>query len=429
MGGVRSKVVFRKAQPLLLQEDPLSRLGEDSPAVWLKQTLSRLDLSGVRALFEEKGGIPYDPSRLLGILLLGSFVNKTSSRELEEACRFDVRFMYVADDETPDYRTIARFRNRIASEMEDLFAQVVRLAMEDGLVRLGRIAIDSTKIASAGSQAKKWMTSAASEDAEDGFFLEYSDPDARVRTTRKGTLRGYTIQAGVDTETGIVVAVDVNLDAADRSAALPMVEKIAGVTGFLPDAVLADTGYDSNQTYNELENKGITAYIPPENKPGIFWSEDESGVLRCPMGNPTKAGKPKMDKGRLVIAHHVQGCRRCAFKSTCCPESRSRSLVCESALSPLPRIRAGKLAMTPEGKAAVFERAGSIEPVFGDMKWNRGFTRLTMRGETKVKGEVLLGFMAKNLKRMFKEALKAIQELIFLFYGSSSTQTFQLHAA
>lgn len=422
MGGVRSKVVFRKAQPLLLKEDPLSRLGKDSEAVWLKQTLSRLDLGRVRALFLERGGIPYDPSRLLGILFLGAMVNKTSSRELEEACRFDVRFMYVADDETPDYRTIARFRNRIASEMEDLFAQVVRLAMEDGLVRLGRIAIDSTKIASAGSQAKKWMKSADPEDAEDDFFPKYSDPDARVRKTRSGTLRGYTIQAAADTEAGILVAVDVNLDANDRASALPMVDRVAEVTGFLPDTMLADTGYDSNQTYSELERMGITAYIPPENKPGIFWSEDENGLLRCPMGNTTKAGKPKLDKGRLVIEHHVQGCHRCPFKSTCCPESRSRCLVCESTLSPLPRIRASKLAMTPEGKAAVFERAGSIEPVFADMKWNRGFTRLTMRGKKGAKGEVLLNCIGKNLKTMLREALKAAQTLIFLAFSPAKAR-------
>jgi transposase len=161
---VRSKLVFRNAQPGLFSGDPRDLVGPDSLPAWLVRTIDRLDLSSVRGLFEDRGGVPYDPRALLGVLFLGGLVGRTSCRELEDACLFDVRFMYVSGSQTPDFRTIARFRNRISPVMEEIFTQIVRIGMEDGLVRLGRVSLDSTKVASAARSFRRQFVNIDGEE-------------------------------------------------------------------------------------------------------------------------------------------------------------------------------------------------------------------------------------------------------------------------
>ena len=396
---IRSKQVFRKAQPELFVGDIRDKLEEHSAAIWLKNNLHRIDISEVKALFPVQGGVPYDPARMLGIILLGVMVRVTSSRALEDACRYDLRFMLVADNETPDYRTIGRFRARLAPVIGALFTQVVRLAIEDGLVQLGRISIDSTKVASASSQAKKWMKAATQEDLDEDTQEPYSDPEAPVRKTSKGPLRGYTVQAAVDVDTGIVVAADVTTEANDRLALGRMVEQIIEVTGAIPSEVLADRGYDTYEGHAQLEAQGIAGFIPPQTHEAGFWQEADGQVV-CPMGHPALPYSARKERGRLIEVHQVRACPSCVLKASCCPRSRGRTLTVPAGVSPLPRIHAIWLNSTPAGDEARRDRLGSVESVFGYLKWNCGSGRLTMRGKGKTRLEVLLHLMAKNLKRM-----------------------------
>lgn len=396
---IRSKQVFRKAQPELFVGDIREKLEEQSAAVWLKQNLHRIDMSQVKALFPVHGGVPYDPARMLGIILLGVMVRITSSRALEDACRYDLRFMLVADNETPDYRTIGRFRARLAPVIVELFTQVVRLAIEDGLVQLGRISIDSTKVASASSQARKWMAAATQEDLYEDAEEPYSDPEAPVRKTSKGPVRGYTVQAAVDVDTGIVVAADVTTEANDRLALGPMVDQVIEVTGAIPGEVLADRGYDTYEGHARLEALGIAGFIPPQTHEIGFWQEGDGKVV-CPMGHPALPYSARKERGRLIEIHQVRACSSCELKASCCPQSRGRTLTVPAGVNPLHRIHAIWLNSTPSGDEARRDRLGSIEPVFGHLKWNWKTGRLSLRGLEKAKVEVLLKLMGKNLKRL-----------------------------
>ena len=254
---VRSKLVFRNAQTGLFEGDPRDLVTSDSLPGWLLETIDRLDLTCVKELFEDKGGVPYDPRSLLGVLLLGGLVGRTSSRDLEECCLYDVRFIYVSGSQTPDYRTIARFRSRIAQVMDQIFKQIVRLGMEDGLVRLGRVSLDSTKVSTAASAFRRQMMNLDEEDDEP------SDPDAvRLMCGGNKPVFGYTVQAAVDCETDFVVGVDVNLEKNDRNAAPGMLGKIEETTGFRPSEMLCDAGYDSHSSHQALADAGVTGWIP-----------------------------------------------------------------------------------------------------------------------------------------------------------------------
>jgi transposase len=106
-----------------------------------------LDLSAIRAAYtEERGYPPYDPRLMLKLLIYGYCTGQRSSRGIEQRCWDDVAFRYLAAGVAPDYRSIARFRRRHLKALEGLFLQALRLCQWAGMVRLGKVALDGTKL-------------------------------------------------------------------------------------------------------------------------------------------------------------------------------------------------------------------------------------------------------------------------------------------
>ena len=91
---------------------------------------------------------------MLKLLLYGYATGVTSSREIERRCRRDVAFRWLAANEAPDYRSISRFRRRHLDALRPLFLQVLGLCAKAGLVRLGRVALDGTKLDANASRHK-----------------------------------------------------------------------------------------------------------------------------------------------------------------------------------------------------------------------------------------------------------------------------------
>jgi transposase len=114
-----------------------------------------LDLSAIRAAYvEERGYPPYDPRLMLKLLIYGYCTGQRSSRGIEKRCHDDVAFRYLAAGAAPDYRSIARFRRRHLEALAGLFLQALRLCQKAGMVRLGRVALDGTKLRANASRHK-----------------------------------------------------------------------------------------------------------------------------------------------------------------------------------------------------------------------------------------------------------------------------------
>ncbi len=114
-----------------------------------------LDLSAIRAAYtEERGYPPYDPRLMLKLLIYGYCRGQRSSRGIERRCQDDVAFRYLAAGEIPDYRSIARFRRRHLEALAGLFLQALELCQKAGMVRLGRVALDGTKLRANASRHK-----------------------------------------------------------------------------------------------------------------------------------------------------------------------------------------------------------------------------------------------------------------------------------
>jgi transposase len=114
-----------------------------------------LDLSRIYADYTEgRGAPPYDPRLMVRVLLYGYTSGVRSSRALEKACIEDVATRWLAAGAAPDYRAIARFRRRHLSALGHLFVQALALCQAAGMVKLGRVALDGTKLRANASRRK-----------------------------------------------------------------------------------------------------------------------------------------------------------------------------------------------------------------------------------------------------------------------------------
>jgi transposase len=105
-----------------------------------------LDLSALYAKYGSRGGEPYAPEMLLGLLLYGSTTGVFSSRKIERATYESVAFCFIAGNAHPDHDTLAAFRHTFLPELKDLFAQILLLAKAAGVLKLGTISLDGTKV-------------------------------------------------------------------------------------------------------------------------------------------------------------------------------------------------------------------------------------------------------------------------------------------
>jgi transposase len=114
-----------------------------------------LDLSRILAGYTEgRGAPPYDPQLMVRVLIYGYTTGVRSSRKLEAACTDVVAFRWLAGGQAPDYRAIARFRRRHLSALGHLFLQALALCQAAGMVKLGRVALDGTKLRANASRRK-----------------------------------------------------------------------------------------------------------------------------------------------------------------------------------------------------------------------------------------------------------------------------------
>jgi len=155
-GASRTFRDYDQHQSFLLPPSLDDWLPADHTARFLSEAVDELlDLSSVYASYERTDGAPpYDPKMMLKLLLYAYSTGVTSSREMERRCQIDVAFRWLCANAAPDYRSISRFRRRHLLALDDLFIQVLTLCAEAGLVSLGRVALDGTKLRASASRHK-----------------------------------------------------------------------------------------------------------------------------------------------------------------------------------------------------------------------------------------------------------------------------------
>ena len=140
--------------PYILPPSVQDYLPEDHLARFVVDIVEELDLSHLSAVYSGKGSKPYHPAMLVALLFYGYATGVFSSRKLEKATYDSIAFRYICANTNPDHDTIASFRKRFLKELEALFVEILLVAEAMGLVKLGNVSLDGTKIKANASKHK-----------------------------------------------------------------------------------------------------------------------------------------------------------------------------------------------------------------------------------------------------------------------------------
>ena len=189
-------------QPFLLPPDPRDWLPEGHLAWFILDVVDQLDLQPFLRCYRADGhGHPaYNPKGLLGVLLYAYAVGVRSSRQIERRCQEDLAFRVLAGNQAPDHVTIARFRVRHQAALAGFLVESLRLCAAAGLVRLGVIALDGTKVAAnAADKANRTLDKVEAEVTE--ILRQAAEADQR-EDLEHGHARGDELPAALASPTG-----------------------------------------------------------------------------------------------------------------------------------------------------------------------------------------------------------------------------------
>jgi transposase len=418
---------YEPNQPLLLPQALSEYLPEDDLAYFVPEVVASLDLAAILAPYEReaRGYPPYHPQMLVGLLLYAYARGVYSSRRIAAGCRYDVGFMVVTARQSPDFRTIAAFRKRHLDALAALFQQVLRLAAEAGLVKLGHVALDGTKLHANASRHKamsygRMEERATALEAEVAGWLEQAQAADAAEDAALGDRQGDELPPHLATKARRAAAIRKAKAALEQRA-----REQAEAAGTDPEQAVVPPKTQYNftdpasrimktpggfeQCYNAqaavaagslvIVGQEVTASPTDVQRlvPMLETVKAETGqdpdALSADAGYASE-GNLRACEERGVDAYVAL--RR--FKHDEPPDADPAPQ--QSGRWPARSRMREKLA-TSAGRVAYAKRKQTVEPVFGHIKACRGFRQFLLRGLAAVRGEWALLCTVHNLLRLY----------------------------
>lgn len=450
---------YDQNQQFLLPPDLREWLHEGHLALFVSDVVEQLDLKPIIKSYEEgdgRGRPPFHPLMMVKILLYGYCIGKMSSRKIEQATYDDIAFRVLACNQHPDHDTIAEFRKRHLKELGNLFVAVLRLCQQAGLVKLGRVAIDGSKIK---ANAYKYKTKRywrmkeeetrleqeveqllkqaqevdEAEDQKHGKGKRGDELPEELRTRERRLARIREAKRELEEEAkqryeARVKEVEEKLERR-RKAEEETGKKAGGREPKLPDPQegLPDNSASRNMTDldSRIMKDGATksfqqcynAQLAVDSEAQIIvaakivqaTNDQQQLVGMLKEVEKNSGNKPESalaDAGYFssaaVTDAAVEGItlyvppnqRRPEKVPTISPNSKA----CDKMWHRL---------MSEEGKKIYKSRGAIVEPVFGQIKQVRGFRQFLLRGLEKVSGEWMLICATHNLLKLFRATVGA----------------------
>jgi transposase len=433
----------QRDQPLLLPVDMREWLPEDDLVYVVLDAVATLDLGAFRRRYraDGHGRAAFDPEMMVALLLYGYCQGERSSRVIEKRCVRDVAYRVIAGGLHPDHATIARFRARHEKALGGLFSQVLRLLAAEGMVSLGLLSLDGTKLAgNAAQKANKTLPqiekilaeAAAADAAEDARYGDApGEPtpralarraERRERLTRARDRLAAEDKARRDAQRARQVAWDAAAaDRRQRSARRPADEPRTNRNNTEPRANTTDPDVRvmRNQKGYVAGYNGQAVVTADQVIVGAMLSQHPvDRTLLHPLLDTcrqqlTEAGvRPKL---RTVLADSgyvseetfaradADGLRLLAPLAKDPGKRRTRTPQRALHLDRLPATaRAVRRLLHPRGKEDYKMRARTVEPVFGQLKTCQKLTMMSRRGLTACENEWLLACAAHNLRKLHR---------------------------
>jgi transposase len=416
-------------QNLLLPASLREWLPDDHLAYFVSDVVDQLDLSAIERVYEDedRGQPPYHPRMMTKILLYGYCVGVFSSRRIQKRLVEDVAFRVLAAGNQPDFRTIADFRKLHLQALEGLFQQMLRLTLETGTMKLGRVALDGSKVKGNASKHKamsygrmketekrlreevrKLLKQAeAADQEEDSRYGRDRRGDelpaelqrretriARIREAKRALEERAREQAkskGKDPEEAQPT------QKAQYNFSDPESRMLKGSDGFVQ-------GYNTQiavePVFQLIVGQRVTQAANDKQQmvPLVEAIEKQSG--QKPEAVLADNGYCSDENLKYLARKRMEG-----FVATGKQKHGERRKPCQR--GPLPREasrveRMKRKLETKVGAAVYATRKFIVEPVFGQIKQARGFRQFLLRGIEKVRGEWALICMTHNMLKFHK---------------------------
>ena len=423
-------------QSSLLPTSPSEWLPEDHLAFFISDTVSQLDLKGLHERYDGDGrrNRPFHPGMMLRVLIYAYATGTFSSRAISKKLHEDVAFRYLSAENFPSHRTISDFRHDNIETFKSLFSQVVKIAQELGLVKLGTLAIDGTKVKANASRYSAMSYGRMVEEEK-----KLSEEIAAL------TERAKTMDEAEDAALGKDVRGDeIPAEIARREGRLTQIQEAKKRIEDRQRDEDTKNGRSKDDD-DEHRRKGRPykrdAFVPEPKKQDNF-TDPDSRIMKTSMGfdQAYNAQIAVESESRIIVANYVTQCAVDApvlvavldavkevvgrDPSAILADAGYRSENNYSALedrgiegfiaqgrgerkgikpkseAPPVTIRMSERMHSDAGKLRYRLRKAIVEPVFGWVKACIGFRSFSMRGIGKAKGEWDLVCLAVNLKRM-----------------------------
>jgi len=422
-------------QDLLLPPSLRQWVAEDHLVYFVSDVVDQLDLSAMHAVYEQekRGQPPYDPRLMTKLLVYGYCTGVFSSRRIQKRLQEDIPFRILAAGNEPDFRTISDFRKIHIETLQNLFEQVLAMALESGAIKLGRVSLDGTKLKANASKHKAMSYGRMKEKQQQLKeevlqLLEQAEAADKEEDGRYGSQRGDELPEELRRRE-------------TRLAKLKEAQKIVEQRA-------------RDRAAEEGKSAQAAKRAKPDDKDQYNFTDPESRIMKGADGfvqgyNAQAAVEPTLllivgqsvteaanDKKQLVpmveIIEQQSGQRPGAIladngycseenlehlESADQPERKMEGFIATgkqkhgehrlpAKRGPLPKgatkvDRMKQKLKTKVGKAVYAARKCVVEPVFGQIKQARGFRQFLLRGKKKIKGEWSLLCLTHNVLRLY----------------------------
>ena len=422
-------------QELLLPPSLREWLPEQHLVYFVSDVVDHLDLSAMYAVYEKerRGQPPYDPRLMTKLLVYGYCTGVFSSRRIQRRLQEDIPFKVLAAGNEPDFRTISDFRKIHIETLQNLFEQVLAMALECGAIKLGRVSLDGKKLKANASKHKAMSyirmqekqkqlkeevkqlldQAAAADEQEDRQYGSQRGDELPEELRRRETRLAKIKQAKkVVEQRARDKAAEEGKSAEEAKRAKPEDKDQYNFTD--PESRIMKSGDGFVQGFNAqaavepelllIVGQSVTEATNDKKqlKPMVELIEQQSGqrpegILAdngyCSEENLKhleSADQPERKiEGFIATGKQKHGEHRLPAKRGPLPKDATR----------VDRMK--RKLQTKVGKAVYAARKCVVEPVFGQIKQARGFRQFLLRGKKKVKGEWALVCLTHNILRLY----------------------------
>ena len=453
---------YRPWEPQRYQHEahsPAAKLPEGDLVFFLLDTVPRLDLGRFYAPYEAepRGAPPFDPAMMVCLLLYAYCVGVFSSRKIALACERNLAFLAIVGQDRPDFRTISDFRKQHLEAFKDIFVHVVRLAGVAGLVKLGNVSTDGTKIPGNASRHKAMSygymrkeVERLREEIEALVTQAYQQDEAEEAAL--GSRRGDELPAELARRDQRVTRIEAAMRRLETEAKAEADAERARRAA--ADAERGRTGQKRRgkgpkpieETPDDKAQMSLTApalqSMRMPNKGWDYCGNAQASVdgacqiiLACDVTDATndkQQAAPLAQATLATLAHAgMEQPKDAAGDGQLIPATLDKGYDSETAVQALealgcdPYIAPGRQkhhepeaeasdarttakermaakVRTPEGKAVYARRKVIVEPVFGQSKEVRGFRRFLLRGLQNIRGAWRLVCLTHNLLKIWR---------------------------